>query len=118
MLENIDLSLIKKSSLPNRVKLNKIKKSKTTSKTKKFSEKPCLQTILCFTQSHPGSLNNSPKVYIQKYPRIYNLEKPLYITRTDNVPLNCDCINGSIVNGGREPIFHSFALDKPPSQKA
>ena len=27
--------------------------------------------------------------------------------------LNCDCINGSGVNGIQEPILFSFALDKP-----
>ena len=31
--------------------------------------------------------------------------------------LKCDCINGSIVNGIRESISYSFALDKPPGHK-
>ena len=28
--------------------------------------------------------------------------------------LRCDCINGSILNGIREPNLYIFALDKPP----
>ena len=31
--------------------------------------------------------------------------------------LKCDCINGSIVNGCREPILYSFAHGKPPGHK-
>ena len=32
-------------------------------------------------------------------------------------PLKCDCFNGSIVNGVREPILYSFSLDKPTRHK-
>ena len=31
--------------------------------------------------------------------------------------MKCDCIQGSIVNGIREYILYSFALDKPPGHK-
>ena len=31
--------------------------------------------------------------------------------------MKCDCNNGSIVNGSREPILYSFTLDKPPGNK-
>ena len=31
--------------------------------------------------------------------------------------LKCDCNNGSIVNGTREFILNSFAVDKPPGHK-
>ena len=39
------------------------------------------------------------------------------ITRIDKVLLNWDCIQGSIMNGIREPILYSFALDQPPNHK-
>ena len=29
----------------------------------------------------------------------------------------CGCINGSFVNGTREPILYSVALDKPPGHE-
>ena len=31
--------------------------------------------------------------------------------------MNCDCIQGSIVNGIGESIFYSFALSSPPGHK-
>ena len=43
--------------------------------------------------------------------------KPINITSLDKVALKCDCIDGSIVNGVREPLLYSFALDKPPFHK-
>ena len=39
------------------------------------------------------------------------------MTGVDELPLKCDCINGSIVNGIQEAILGSFALDKPPGHK-
>ena len=31
--------------------------------------------------------------------------------------MKCDCIQGSIVNGIREPILYSFGLSSPPGYK-
>ena len=31
--------------------------------------------------------------------------------------MNCDVINGSIINGVQQPILCSFHLDKPPGYK-
>ena len=45
----------------------------------------------------------------------YQSEKP--ITGIDKIHLKCDCIQGSIVNGIREPILYSFALSSPPGHK-
>ena len=39
------------------------------------------------------------------------------ITGIDKVHLKCDCIQGCIVNGVREPIVYSFALSSPPGHK-
>ena len=44
-------------------------------------------------------------------------ERPINITSVDKNLLKCDCIIGIIVNGVREPILYSFALDKPPFLK-
>ena len=44
-------------------------------------------------------------------------DKPINITGFDKIHLKCDCIQGSIVNGIREPILYSFALSSPPGQK-
>ena len=35
----------------------------------------------------------------------------------DKVHLKSDCIQGSIVNGVREPILYSFSLSSPPGHK-
>ena len=47
----------------------------------------------------------------------YKGDRPINITGIGKVHLKCDCINGSIVNGVREPILHSFALSSPPGHK-
>ena len=44
----------------------------------------------------------------------YKSNKPVNITENDKVCLKCDCMNGSFVNGVREPITYSFALSSPP----
>ena len=35
----------------------------------------------------------------------------------DKILLKCDCFNGSILNGDRQPILYSFVLDKPSGYK-
>ena len=47
----------------------------------------------------------------------YKSDKPINITGIDKIHLKCDCIQGSIVNGIREPILYSFALSSPPGYK-
>ena len=47
----------------------------------------------------------------------YKGDKPINITGIDKIHLKCDCIQGSIVNGIREPILYSFALSSPPGHK-
>ena len=44
-------------------------------------------------------------------------DKPINITGIDKIHLKCDCIQGSIVNGIREPVLYSFALSSPPGHK-
>ena len=47
----------------------------------------------------------------------YKSDRPINITGIDKIHLKCDCIQGSIVNGIREPILYSFALSSPPGYK-
>ena len=47
----------------------------------------------------------------------YKSDKPINITGIDKVHLKADCIQGSIVNGVREPILYSFALSSPPGHE-
>ena len=47
----------------------------------------------------------------------YKSDRPINITGVDKIHLECDCIQGSIVNGTREPILYSFALSSPPGRK-
>ena len=47
----------------------------------------------------------------------FKSDKPINITGIDKVHLKCDCIDGNIMNGTREPILYSFALDEPPGHK-
>ena len=63
-----------------------------------------LNTLLGFTKiRYPEGTNRS--------------EKPVMITTTDKVHLECDCVDGSNVNGIREQILFSFNLSAPPGYK-
>ena len=47
----------------------------------------------------------------------YKSDRHINITGIDKIHLKCDCIQGSIVNGIRQPILYSFALPSPPGHK-
>ena len=81
-----------------------------------FTDKSFFYTILGFTQSHFYPLDDIDGFY-QLIARSYKSERPINITGVDKVFLKCDCVQGSIVNGVREPILYSFALDKAPGHK-
>ena len=81
-----------------------------------FTNKSFFYTILGFTESHQGSLNNIEGFY-QILPRSFRSNKPINLTAIDKTHLKCDCIEGSIMNGIREPILFSFALSSPPGHK-
>ena len=44
-------------------------------------------------------------------------DRPIDNTGVDKIHLKENCIQGSIVNGVREPILYSFALSSPPGHK-
>ena len=118
----IDLNKTLKKNLPNNVKINvtiderKYKTDLKINQTLIFTNKSFFYTILGFTQSHSYPLDDIEGFY-QLISGSYKSEKPINITAIDKVHLKCNCINGSIVNGVREPILYSFALDQPPGHK-
>ena len=50
-------------------------------------------------------------------PTVYISDKVLKLSTTNKIHLNCDIINGSVVNGLRQPILYSFVLDNLPGYK-
>ena len=72
----------------------------------RFDEKSFFSTILGFT---PG--------WDYKHYNQYLSQKILNLSSTIKIHLKCDCIDGSVVNGIREPILFSFVLDKPSGYK-
>ena len=117
-----DLNKTLKNILPNNVKIDitiderKYKTDLKINQTLIFTNKSFFYTILGFTQSHSYPLEDIEGFY-QLIAGLYKSEKPINITRIDKVHLKCDCVDGSIVNGTREPILYSFALDQPPGHK-
>ena len=47
----------------------------------------------------------------------YISQKIVNLSNTNKIHLKCDVINGSQVNGSRQRILYSFALDKKPGYK-
>ena len=73
-------------------------------------------TILGSFESLLGVLDDIDGSF-QLIPGIYKSQLPINITGSDKIHLKADCINGSIVNGIREPILCSFALAQPSGHK-
>ena len=111
-----------KHILPDNVKVSvtiddiRLKSNLKNNQTLIFTNKSFLYTILGFTQSHQGPLNDIEGFY-QILPGSCINDRPIKIIRIDKNLLKCDCIQGSIVNGKREPILYSFALSSPPAHK-
>ena len=120
--EVVDLNNTLKYILPNTVKVNitiddiRLKSNLRINQTLIFTNKSFFYTILGFTQSHQGPLNDIEGFY-QILPGSCKSDNPNNNTGIDKIHLECDCINGSIVNGIREPILFSFAIISPPGHK-
>ena len=118
----VDLNKTLKNILPNNIKIDitiderKYKTDLKINQTLIFTNKSFFYTILGFTQSHQGPLNDIEGFY-QNLPGSYKSDKPINITGIDKVHLKCNVVDGSIVNGVREPILYSFALDQLPGHK-
>ena len=120
--EVVDLNNTLKHILPNNVKVNitiddiRLKSNLKINQTLIFTEKSFFYTILGFTRSHSYPLDDIDGFY-QIIPGSYKSDRPINIIGIDKIHLKCDCIQGSIVNGVREPILYSFALSSPPGHK-
>ena len=118
----VDLNKTLKNILPNNVKIDitiddrKYKTDLKINQTVIFTNKSFFYTILGFTRSHSYPLEDIEGFY-QLIAGLYKSERPINITGIDKVHLKCDCIDGSIMSGTREPILYSFPLDQPPGHK-
>ena len=118
----IDLSNTLKYFLPDTVKVIvtiddiKLKSNLKTNQTLIFTEKSFFYTILGITRSRSYPLDDIDGFY-QLIAGSYKSDKPINITGIDKIHAKSDCIQGSIVNGIREPILYSFALSSPPGHK-
>ena len=120
--EVVDLNNTLKHILPNNVNVNitiddiRLKSNLKINQTLIFAERSFFYTILGFTQSRSYPLDDIDSHY-QIIAGSYTRDRPINITGIDKIHLKCDCIQGSIVNGIREPILYSFALSSPPGHK-
>ena len=69
-----------------------------------------------FSRSHYYLLDDIDGFY-QVISGSYKSDRPINLTGIVKIHLNCDCIQGSIVNGIQEPILYSFALSSAPGHK-
>ena len=120
--EVIDLNNTLKQILPDNVKINitiddiRLKSNLKINQTLIFTERSFFYTILGFTQSRSYPLNVID-IHYQLIAGSYKSDRPINITGINKIHLKCNCIQGSIVNGVREPILYSFALSSPPGHK-
>ena len=120
--EIVDLNNTLKHILPDNLKVNvtiddiRLKSNLKINQTRTFTEQSFFYTILGLIQSRSYPLDDIDGFY-QLIPGSYKGDKPINITGIDKIHLKCDCIQGSIVNGIREPILHSFGLSSPPGYK-
>ena len=120
--EVVDLNNTLKHILRNNVNVSitiddiRLKSNLQINQTLIFTERSFFYTILGFTQSRSYPLDDIDSHY-QIIAGSYKSDKPINITGIDKIHLKCDCIQGSIVNGIREPILYSFALSSPPRHK-
>ena len=118
----IDLNNTLKYILPDNVKVSvtiddiKLKLNLRTNQTLIFTEKTFFYTFLGFTRSRSYPLDDIDGFY-QLIAGSYKSDRPINITGIDKIHIKYDCIQGSIVNGKREPILFSFALSSPPGHK-
>ena len=72
----------------------------------RFDEKSFFNTVLGFNSGWDYKFHNK-----------YTSQKIVNLGSTNKIHLKCDCIDGSVVNGVRQPILYSFVLDKLPGYK-
>ena len=95
----------------------KIYKSKLKiNQTLRFTDQRFFYNIMGFTRSHFYPLYDIDGIY-QLIAGSYKSDKPINITGLDKVHLKCDCIDGGIMKGTREPILYSFSTDHLPNHE-
>ena len=72
----------------------------------RFDEKSFFSTVLGFTAG-----------WDYKHYNQYLSQKIVNLSITNKIHLKCDAIDGSVVDGVRQPILYSFVLDKPSGYK-
>ena len=116
--EVVDLNNTLKHIIPDDVKIYitiddiRLKSNLKTNQILLSTEKSFFYTILGFTQFRSYPLDDIEGFY-QLIPGFYKSDTPINITGIDKVHLKADCIQGSIINGIREPILYS----SPPGYK-
>ena len=74
--------------------------------TLRFDQTSFFHTLLGFTPYWDYKPSN-----------VYTSDKILNLNSVNKIPLKCDIIDGSVINGVRQPILYSFVLDKKPGYK-
>ncbi len=83
--------------------------------TLRFDERSFFHTLLGFEPYWDYKPSNSNHNVL---PGVYMKDKILLNSNTINkIHLKCDCIDGSIQDGLRQPILFSFVLDEPSGYK-
>ena len=81
----------------------------------RFDKQSFFHTLLGFSPYWDYKPCNSNHVLI---PGVYPSDEIILNLNTiDKIYLKCDCIDGSIQDGVRQPILFSFVLDKPAGYK-
>ena len=92
-------------------------KTKIILKYKDLRENFGLGTLRFDKKSFFHTLLGHDPYFDYKVPGVYTSDEILNINTTNKIHLKCDCIDGSIQNGVRQPILYSFVLVKKPGYK-
>ena len=92
-------------------------KTKIILKYKDSRENFGLGTLRFDKKSFFHTLLGHDPYFDYKVSGVYTSDKILNLNTTNKIHLKCDCIDGSIHNGLRQPILYSFVLDKPSGYK-
>ena len=120
--EVVDLNNSLKYFLPDHVKVSvtiddvRLKSNLKFNQTLISTAKSFFYTILGFTQSRSYPVDDIDG-FQQLIAGLYKSDRSINVFGIDKILSKCECINGSIVNGVREPILYSFVLLSPPGHK-
>ena len=87
-------------------------KTKNILKYKDLRENFGLGTLRFDKKSFFHTLLGHDPYWDYKAPGVYTSDKILKLNTTNKIHLKCNCIDGSIQDGIRQPILYSFLLDK------